>query len=33
MTNDAANFSCVGHDDRDDDHDDDDGMDHGRDGH
>jgi feruloyl esterase len=32
MTNDAANFVCVGHDDRDDDHDDDDGMDHSRDG-
>jgi len=32
MTNDARNFVCVGHDDRDDDHDDDDGMDHGRDG-
>jgi hypothetical protein len=32
MTNDAANFVCVGHDDRDDDHDDDDGMDHGGDG-
>jgi Tannase and feruloyl esterase len=37
MTNDAANFVCVGHDDRRDDHDDDyddddDGLDHGRDG-
>jgi feruloyl esterase len=32
MTNDAANFVCVGHDDRDDDHDDDDAMDHGGDG-
>jgi len=35
MTNDAANFVCIGRDDRDDDHDhddDDDGMDHGRDG-
>jgi feruloyl esterase len=32
MTNDAANFVCVGHDGRDDDHDDDDGMDHSKDG-